>query len=124
MALNDPTRFPTRQEMWRYYCAGTGRDIRDCQWFSILARFKSGCLLEYKVAQAEAGIDDLQVAGHRLALHLGQLQHTEYAQQQPNQGHSEQCAAADKQPAAQVHRLSCLRLRYRVEASMPRVFAA
>ena len=56
MALNDPTRFPTRQEMWRYYCAGTGRDIRDCQWFSILARFKSGCLLEYKVAQAEAGI--------------------------------------------------------------------
>ncbi|HMP56698.1 MAG TPA: phosphotransferase family protein, partial [Novosphingobium sp.] len=35
---------------------GTGRDIEDFEWFSILARFKSGCLLEYKVAQAEAGI--------------------------------------------------------------------
>jgi len=55
-ALNNPANFPTRQELARYYCAGTGRDIADFQWFSILAKFKSGCLLEYKVAQAEAGI--------------------------------------------------------------------
>jgi aminoglycoside phosphotransferase (APT) family kinase protein len=55
-ALNDPAHFPTRQELGRYYCAGTGRDIRDFDYFSILAKFKSGCLLEYKVAQAEAGI--------------------------------------------------------------------
>jgi aminoglycoside phosphotransferase (APT) family kinase protein len=55
-ALNDPDHFPTRQELGRYYCAGTGRDIRDFDYFSILAKFKSGCLLEYKVAQAEAGI--------------------------------------------------------------------
>jgi aminoglycoside phosphotransferase (APT) family kinase protein len=54
--LNNPAHFPTRQELARYYCAGTGRDIRDYRYFSILARFKSGCLLEYKVAQAEAGI--------------------------------------------------------------------
>jgi aminoglycoside phosphotransferase (APT) family kinase protein len=54
-ALNDPRLFPTRQEMGRYYCAGTGRDIADFDYFSILAKFKSGCLLEYKVAQAEAG---------------------------------------------------------------------
>jgi aminoglycoside phosphotransferase (APT) family kinase protein len=54
--LNNPEHFPTRQELARYYCAGTGRDVRDYQYFSILARFKSGCLLEYKVAQAEAGI--------------------------------------------------------------------
>ena len=54
-ALNDPALFPTRQELARYYCAGTGRDIADFAWFSILAKFKSGCLLEYKVAQAEAG---------------------------------------------------------------------
>ena len=33
-----------------------GRDISEFDYFSILARFKSGCLLEYKVAQAEAGI--------------------------------------------------------------------
>ena len=55
-ALNNPANFPTRQELGRYYCAGTGRDIRDFDWFSVLAKFKSGCLLEYKVAQAEAGI--------------------------------------------------------------------
>ncbi|HMO67587.1 MAG TPA: phosphotransferase family protein [Novosphingobium sp.] len=55
-ALNNPAHFPTKQELARYYCAGTGRDIEDFEWFSILARFKSGCLLEYKVAQAEAGI--------------------------------------------------------------------
>lgn len=54
-ALNDPRLFPTRQELARYYCAGTGRDIADFDYFSILAKFKSGCLLEYKVAQAEAG---------------------------------------------------------------------
>ena len=56
VALNNPAHFPTRQELARYYCAGTGRDIRDADYFSVLARFKSGCLLEYKVAQAEAGI--------------------------------------------------------------------
>jgi aminoglycoside phosphotransferase (APT) family kinase protein len=55
-ALNNPEHFPTKQELARYYCAGTGRDIEDFRWFSMLARFKSGCLLEYKVAQAEAGI--------------------------------------------------------------------
>ena len=54
-ALQDPRNFPTRQELARYYCAGTGRDIADFDYFSILAKFKSGCLLEYKVAQAEAG---------------------------------------------------------------------
>ncbi len=55
IALQDPDLFPTKQELARYYCAGTGRDIGDFEYFSILARFKSGCLLEYKVAQAEAG---------------------------------------------------------------------
>lgn len=54
-ALNDPRLFPTRQELARYYCAGTGRDMAEFDYFSILAKFKSGCLLEYKVAQAEAG---------------------------------------------------------------------
>lgn len=54
-ALQDPRLFPTKQELARYYCAGTGRDFRDFEYFSILAKFKSGCLLEYKVAAAEAG---------------------------------------------------------------------
>jgi aminoglycoside phosphotransferase (APT) family kinase protein len=55
-ALNDPRQFPTRQELARYYCAGTGRDMADFDYFSILAKFKSGCMMEYKVAQAEAGL--------------------------------------------------------------------
>jgi aminoglycoside phosphotransferase (APT) family kinase protein len=54
-ALQDPAKFPTKQELARYYCAGTGRDIADFEYISILAKFKSGCLLEYKVAAAEAG---------------------------------------------------------------------
>lgn len=54
-ALQDPNNFPTKQELARYYCAGTGRDIADFDYLSVLAKFKSGCLLEYKVAAAEAG---------------------------------------------------------------------
>jgi aminoglycoside phosphotransferase (APT) family kinase protein len=54
-ALNDPALFPTKQELARRYCAGTGRDIADFNYISVLAKFKSGCLLEYKVASAEAG---------------------------------------------------------------------
>lgn len=55
-ALNNPDNSPTKQTMVRYYCAGTGRDPADFDYFSILAGFKLGCVLEYKVAQAEAGI--------------------------------------------------------------------
>jgi aminoglycoside phosphotransferase (APT) family kinase protein len=54
-ALQDPALFPTKQELARYYCAGTGRDFADFEYISVLAKFKSGCLLEYKVAAAEAG---------------------------------------------------------------------
>lgn len=54
-ALQDPALFPTKQELARYYCAGTGRNFRDYEYFSLLAKFKSGCLLEYKVAAAAAG---------------------------------------------------------------------
>ncbi len=54
-ALQNPALFPTKQELARYYCAGTGRDIADFEYISVLAKFKSGCLLEYKVAAAEAG---------------------------------------------------------------------
>lgn len=54
-ALQDPALFPTKQELARYYCAGTGRNFREYEYFSLLAKFKSGCLLEYKVAAAEAG---------------------------------------------------------------------
>jgi aminoglycoside phosphotransferase (APT) family kinase protein len=67
-SLYDPSQFPSRQELARYYCAGTGRDIADFDYFLILAKFKSGCVLEYKVAQAEAGI--LSVATGRFFARL------------------------------------------------------
>lgn len=47
---------PTRQELARYYAAGTGRDVSRFDYYQILAMFKGGCILEYKVAQSAAGI--------------------------------------------------------------------
>lgn len=55
-ALYNVTNMPTRQEMARYYAAGTGRDISNFDYYCILALFKGGCILEYKVAQSAAGI--------------------------------------------------------------------
>ena len=54
--LYDVHNLPTRQELARYYAAGTGRDISRFDYYLILAMFKGGCILEYKVAQAAAGI--------------------------------------------------------------------
>ncbi|MET0370180.1 MAG: phosphotransferase family protein [Sphingobium sp.] len=55
-SLYNSHNWPTRQEMARYYAAGTGRDIKDFDYYAILAMYKGGCILEYKVAQAAAGI--------------------------------------------------------------------
>jgi aminoglycoside phosphotransferase (APT) family kinase protein len=55
-ALYNVANLPTRQELARYYAAGTGRDIKDFDYYLILAMYKGGCILEYKVAQAAAGI--------------------------------------------------------------------
>ena len=54
-ALYNAANFPTRQELARYYAAGTGRDVGNFDYYLVLAMFKSGCLLEYKVAQSAAG---------------------------------------------------------------------
>jgi aminoglycoside phosphotransferase (APT) family kinase protein len=54
--LIDINNAPTKQALARYYCAGTGRDMADFDYFCVLAGFKIGCVLEYKVAQADAGI--------------------------------------------------------------------
>lgn len=54
--LYNTDNFPTRQELVRYYAAGTGRDVSHFDYFLMLAKFKSGCILEYKVAQAAAGL--------------------------------------------------------------------
>jgi aminoglycoside phosphotransferase (APT) family kinase protein len=54
--LYTAANLPTRQELARYYAAGTGRDISNFDYYLILAMYKGGCILEYKVAQAAAGI--------------------------------------------------------------------
>ena len=50
--LIDENNAPTKQALGQYYCAGTGRDMADFDYFCILAGFKIGCVIEYKVAAA------------------------------------------------------------------------
>jgi aminoglycoside phosphotransferase (APT) family kinase protein len=52
----DSRDFPTRQELARYYAAGTGRDVSRLDYYLVLALFKGACIVEYKVAQAMAGM--------------------------------------------------------------------
>jgi aminoglycoside phosphotransferase (APT) family kinase protein len=55
-ALYTAENLPTRQELMRHYAAGTGRDVSRFDYYLVLAMFKGGCILEYKVAQAAKGI--------------------------------------------------------------------
>ncbi|NBU85278.1 MAG: phosphotransferase family protein, partial [Sphingomonadaceae bacterium] len=55
-ALYNVADWPTRQELMAHYAAGTGRDMSDFDYYLLLAMFKGGCILEYKVAQAAKGI--------------------------------------------------------------------
>ena len=55
-ALYNIANLPTRQELARYYSAGTGRDLSNFDYYCVLALYKGGCILEYKVAQSAAGI--------------------------------------------------------------------
>jgi aminoglycoside phosphotransferase (APT) family kinase protein len=54
-SLQGSPNWPSRQEIMRYYAAGTGRDMSEFDWYLVLAQFKAGCIMEYKVAQAAAG---------------------------------------------------------------------
>jgi aminoglycoside phosphotransferase (APT) family kinase protein len=54
--LYNSANFPTRQELARHYAAGTGRDLATFAYYCVLAAYKGGCILEYKVAQSTAGI--------------------------------------------------------------------
>lgn len=54
--LYNSANFPTRQELARHYAAGTGRDMANFVYYCVLAAYKGGCILEYKVAQSSAGI--------------------------------------------------------------------
>lgn len=54
--LYNTANFPTRQALARHYAAGTGRDMANFAYYCVLAAYKGGCILEYKVAQSSAGI--------------------------------------------------------------------
>ncbi len=54
--LYNSANLPTRQRLLAHYAAGTGRDVSRFDYYLILAMFKGGCILEYKVAQAAKGI--------------------------------------------------------------------
>lgn len=54
--LYNTANFPARQELVRHYAAGTGRDMANFAYYCVLAAYKGGCILEYKVAQSTAGI--------------------------------------------------------------------
>jgi aminoglycoside phosphotransferase (APT) family kinase protein len=72
-ALYNIANMPTRQELARYYAAGTGRDLSNFDYYCALALFKGGCILEYKVAQAAAGILPEQTGRFFSRLVLGNL---------------------------------------------------
>ena len=55
-SIHDSEHWPTRQVLARYYAAGTGRSIEHLDYYVVLSRFKAGCIMEYKVAQAAAGV--------------------------------------------------------------------
>lgn len=55
-ALYNVAEWPTRQELMAHYAARTGRDMANFDYYLLLAMFKGGCILEYKVAQAAKGI--------------------------------------------------------------------
>ena len=75
--LYNVTNLPTRQELARYYAAGTSRDIKDFDYYLILAMFKGGCILEYKVAQSAAGILSKETGEFFSRLVLGNFQEGE-----------------------------------------------
>lgn len=69
-ALYNVTAWPTRQELMAHYAAGTGRNMEHFDYYLLLAMFKGGCILEYKVAQTAKGIlsKDTGILFNRLVL--------------------------------------------------------
>ncbi|MNH12672.1 hypothetical protein D3C79_722220 [compost metagenome] len=98
--------------------------------------FRGGVFIENQhqlfaqvLAQLQPHFQDMGGIAHQLLLHCSHLQHADQTQQQPQQRHGDERRDAEEKPRTQLHgrpfhRLYCLRLRYRVEASMPKVLAA
>ncbi|WP_409330043.1 phosphotransferase family protein [Trujillonella humicola] len=52
----DPANFPLRADAVDYYGERTGRDVSGIDYYYVLSRFRSACMLEYKVAEAIQGL--------------------------------------------------------------------
>lgn len=52
----DPTNFPRRADAVDYYGERTGRDVSTIDYYYVLSRFRTACMIEYKVAEAIQGL--------------------------------------------------------------------
>ena len=52
----DPTNFPTREDGEAYYGELTGLDMSAMPYYYVLTRFRTACMIEYKVAEAVQGL--------------------------------------------------------------------
>ena len=52
----DPSGFPLRADVVDYYGERTGRDVSGIDYYYVLSRFRSACMIEYKVAEAIQGL--------------------------------------------------------------------
>jgi aminoglycoside phosphotransferase (APT) family kinase protein len=52
----DSTNFPTRADALAYYGEQTGLDVSRIDYYFVLGRFRSACMIEYKVAETAQGL--------------------------------------------------------------------
>jgi aminoglycoside phosphotransferase (APT) family kinase protein len=60
----DSANFPTREDALAYYAEGTGRDLSHIAYYYVLTKFRTACMIEYKVAEAIQGLSS-QAKGDR-----------------------------------------------------------
>lgn len=52
----DAANFPRREDALAYYAEGTGRDLSLLDYYYVLTKFRTACMIEYKVAEAIQGL--------------------------------------------------------------------
>jgi aminoglycoside phosphotransferase (APT) family kinase protein len=52
----DSSNFPSRQQVMRHYARQTGRDLASLDFYGVLNTYRKACMMEYKVAEAAAGL--------------------------------------------------------------------
>jgi aminoglycoside phosphotransferase (APT) family kinase protein len=51
-----PGRFPAREDVITYYGEQTGRDVSEIGYYYVLGKWRTACMIEYKVAEAVQGL--------------------------------------------------------------------